>query len=190
MYCCFWISFVALLHVICATFQKINKTTCNLLMGGAWLWSTHLFLFCRFSPGSKWTVKIDVTACKRLGGPCSQKSSKVTQLPGELTAKQHFTRFNALSWKDNKEKIRWMEVPHLYDYFHRCLPFPKCTPTELTFPFNRTKLLWADYGLPFLPRAGSTGCSHRSISEGRIWPWHSMFYLQLFSASGRAIHQS
>ncbi|KAM9637960.1 5-formyltetrahydrofolate cyclo-ligase-like isoform 3-T3 [Morphnus guianensis] len=49
-----------------------------------------------------------------------------------------------------------------------CL-FPKFTPTQLTFPFNRTMLLRAGYQLlSLLPCADSTGWSHRSTSEGSI----------------------
>lgn len=59
--------------------------------------SPLLPFFGDFFPVSKWTVKIDVTACKRSSGPWSQKSSEVTKLAGELIAEQHFIRYNALS---------------------------------------------------------------------------------------------
>jgi len=56
-----------------------------------------------------------------------------------------------------------------------CL-FPNYTPTQLTSPFYRTTLLWAGYGLlSLLPCADSTGWSHRSTSEGRIWPQDPIF---------------
>lgn len=111
----------------------------------------------------------------------------------ELLAEQHFTRYIALSWKDNKVKIRWKEISHLYNYSHRCLPFPKvhANTTDLSFKQDHAAHNSAGYRLLTpLPCSDWMGWSHRSISEGSVWPRDPIFCSWLFCVSGRPIHQS